>query len=45
MKTAVTIPWEAVAEGCPPSEKAKGLPLEVSEHYQHRGDCWREGKS
>jgi len=29
MKTAHTIPWEAVVEGCPPS-KAKRLPLVVS---------------
>jgi hypothetical protein len=30
MKTAVTIPWEAVVEGCPPSQQAKALPLVVS---------------
>jgi hypothetical protein len=43
MKTAVTIPWEAVVEGCPPSE-AKALPLEVSEHYSRRNECCRQGK-
>src|SRR5690349_18131067 len=43
MKTAVTIPWEAVVEGCPPS-KAKGLPLVVSKHYVSRSECCREGE-
>jgi hypothetical protein len=43
MKTAVTIPWEAVVEGCPPS-KAKALPLVVSSHYVRRSECCREGE-
>lgn len=38
MKTAVTIPWEAVVEGCPPSEKAKELPLVVAERCALRGE-------
>jgi hypothetical protein len=36
MKTAVTIPWGAVVEGCPPSPKAKALPLVVSRHCNSR---------
>jgi hypothetical protein len=43
MNTAVTIPWEAVINGCPPSQ-AKALPLVVSSHYQRRSECCREGE-
>jgi hypothetical protein len=44
MNTAVTIPWEAVVEGCPPSQ-AKALPLVVSEHYRRRSERDDEGKT
>jgi hypothetical protein len=43
MKTAVTIPWGAVVEGCPPSRQANGaarhdsLPLVFAERWCERG--------
>jgi hypothetical protein len=36
MNTQVTIPWHAVVEGCPPSQKGKALPLVVSRHCRSR---------
>lgn len=39
MNTAVTIPWEAVVEGCPPSPKAKALPLVVSSACRSEPDA------
>jgi hypothetical protein len=45
MNTAVTIPWGAVVEGCPPSQQqAKALPLVVAEHFRQRSDVCPEGK-
>src|SRR5687768_1897029 len=37
MKTAVTIPWEAVVEGCPPSQ-TRALPLVVSSRCRSQLD-------
>src|SRR4051794_32561292 len=34
MKTAHTIPWEAVVQGCPPSQ-AKRLPLVIAKRCEH----------
>ena len=38
MKTAVTIPWHAVVEGCPAS-RAKALPLVVSSACRSQPDA------
>jgi hypothetical protein len=38
MKTEVTIPWEAVVKGRPPSAQTPGLPLVVSTRFAARGD-------